>query len=136
MPIYKGRKTYDTYAGGIDGVCVRAVLRKAGERCWNCASIDVRTAFLLAPRRGTGTLVVKPPKVLVACGLIPPTEMWEVNKALYGLQSSPQDWGVFRDGDLKTWSWTVKEVERLSSSPPRSQIFGASSRSSSLVMVK
>ena len=31
----KGRKTYDTYAGGIDGVCVRAVLKKAGERRWN-----------------------------------------------------------------------------------------------------
>ena len=71
----KGRKTYDTYARGIDGVCVRAVLRKAGERRWNCASIDVRTAFLLAPRRGTGTLVVKPLKVLTACGLIPATEM-------------------------------------------------------------
>eukprot|EP00435_Cladocopium_sp_Y103_P061567 s73_g23.t1 len=100
-----GRKTYDTYAGGVDGVCVRAVLRKAGERPWSCAAIDVRTAFLLAPRRGQGVLVVKPPKVLVACGLIAPTEVWEVKQALYGLQSSPKDWSAFRDADMRSWSW-------------------------------
>ena len=68
----RGRKIYDTCAGGIGGVCVRAVLRKAGERRWNCASIDVRTAFLLAPRRGRHW-DIGGKTAESACGL-PPTE--------------------------------------------------------------
>lgn len=62
-------KTWETHASDIDGITVRAMLRKAGNYCskrWKCASIDVRTAFLLAPRRARGFLVVKPPRVLIA----------------------------------------------------------------------
>ena len=115
----KGKK-YDTYAGGVDGTSVRAVLRKAGGMKWSCAGIDVKTAFLLAPRRGEGLLVVKPPKILVQAGIVKETEWWQVSRALYGLQSSPNDWGQFRDKQLRGWTWSdeTKDYMLQSTSEP------------------
>ena len=104
---YRNRgKNYDTYAGGVDGTTVRAVLRKEGEKKWSCAGIDVKTAFLLAPRRGEGMLIVKPPKILIQANIVKETEWWQVSRAPYGLQSSPNDWGQYRDGQLKGWTWS------------------------------
>jgi hypothetical protein len=65
-------KSRDTYASGADAAAIRATLRHAGDRGWGCASIDVRTAFLLAPRRGTGLLAVRPPKILVSANICSP----------------------------------------------------------------
>ena len=99
-------KTFDHYAAGIDGPTIRATLRHAGQRNWQGAVTDVKTAFLLAPRRASsGLLVVKPPKVLVEAQVIPPEELWSVSKALYGLQSSPADWSHYRDKELSSWRW-------------------------------
>ena len=84
-------KTVDTYAAGIDGAAIRMALRSAAARGWTAAGIDVKTAFLLAPRRGEGTLIVRPPKILVQAGVIPSHEVWKVRQALYGLQTSPGD---------------------------------------------
>ena len=102
----KKTKSRDTYASGADAAAIRATLRHAGDRGWGCASIDVRTAFLLAPRRGTGLLAVRPPKILVSANICSPDEMWLVDRALYGLQTSPSDWGVFRDGEMNSWTWS------------------------------
>ena len=99
-------KSRDTYASGADAAAIRATLRHAGDHGWGCASIDVRTAFLLAPRRGTGLLAVRPPKILVSANICSPDEMWLVNRALYGLQTSPSDWGAFRDGEMNSWTWS------------------------------
>ena len=99
-------KSRDTYASGADAAAIRATLRHAGDRGWGCASIDVRTAFLLAPRRGTGLLAVRPPKILVSANICSPDERWLVDRALYGLQTSPSDWGVFRDGEMSSWTWS------------------------------
>ena len=99
-------KSRDTYASGADAATIRATLRHAGDRGWGCASIDVRTAFLLAPRRGTGLLAVRPPKILVSANICSSNEMWLVDRALYGLQSSPSDWGAFRDGEMNHWTWS------------------------------
>ncbi|CAL1156073.1 unnamed protein product, partial [Cladocopium goreaui] len=49
-----GDSLFANYAGGADGVLLRALLRKTGAKKWQCATVDVKTAFLLAPRRGAG----------------------------------------------------------------------------------
>ena len=98
-------KGHENYASGADAATIRAMARKAAQQSWRLASIDVRTAFLLAPRRGKGLLAVKPPSVLIAANICDPNEVWLVDRALYGLQSSPKDWGIFRDDEMKGWSW-------------------------------
>ena len=47
------RKTWDCYAVGIDGLTIRAAVRKAGDQGWGGAITDVKTAFLLAPRKSS-----------------------------------------------------------------------------------
>ena len=42
---------YSTYAGGADGALLRCLVKKASCENWGVASLDVATAFLLAPRR-------------------------------------------------------------------------------------
>lgn len=44
-------------------------------------------------------------------GVIPEDEWWEVQKALYGLQSSPADWSAFRDAAMTQWKWKSMEKE-------------------------
>ena len=69
----------ELYAGGIDGVAIRSVLRKAAASSWDVATIDVKTAFLLAPRSATQQkLLTRPPKLLVEGGICPSTEVWEI----------------------------------------------------------
>lgn len=76
-------KGYEHYASGTDGTVIRAVLRKAAEERWQGATVDVRTAFLLAPRKGGGeTLIVRPPRILLEAGIIGESELWRVDKAL------------------------------------------------------
>ena len=50
--------------------------------------------------------MVRPPKILIESQIIDEGEWWEVEKALYGLQTSPADWSAFRDAELSKWSWT------------------------------
>ena len=102
------KKSADTYAAGVEGSVMRATLRTCAARGFTGATTDVKTAFLLAPRRGKGKLVVRPPKILVESGLISSDELWMVNQALYGLQASPADWSQFRDDTVKTWRWEHK----------------------------
>lgn len=106
-------KGFEHYASGTDGTVVRALLRKASHCGWSGATTDVRTAFLLAPRRSRNgeKLIVRPPRILVEAGVIPEDEWWEVQKALYGLQSSPADWSAFRDAAMTQWKWKSMEKE-------------------------
>ena len=94
------------YAGGIDSTALRCMLRKAAHQSWSIGTVDIRTAFLLAPRtRKTHLLVVQPPKLLSDCGLVPKDQVWVVEKALYGLDTSPADWRWFRDDTVKNFTW-------------------------------
>ena len=84
-------------AGGLCTVCTRS---------WGCATVDVKTAFLQAPRReekGKLTLVTPPAitKEAQVCG----QEWWLVKGALCRLVESPKDWAVYRDATCKTISW-------------------------------
>ena len=99
------------YASGADGPLIRAVLHHGVQRAWGASIVDIKTAFLLAPRpvpdSGRETIVV-PPKILVAAGVIPPTERWRVKKALYGFTSSPARWAGHRDATLRTFKWVFE----------------------------
>ena len=94
------------YAGGLDGVALRTVLRKAAAEGWSIAGTDVSTAFLLAPRQSNRLLVVRPPQLLVDHQLATKEERWVVDHAVYGLETSPKDWGSFRDSEMARMTWT------------------------------
>ena len=66
LPGGPGDSLFANYAGGADGVLLRALLRKTGAKKWQCATVEVKTAFLLAPRREADTklLTMRPPKIL------------------------------------------------------------------------
>eukprot|EP00435_Cladocopium_sp_Y103_P019512 s4008_g4.t1 len=100
---------YSTYAGGADGTLLRCLVRKASVEDWCIASLDVATAFLLAPRQNSSTqlLVMRPPKVLIEAGLCGEDELWRIQNAMYGLQESPADWSVYRNGVLARTQWEV-----------------------------
>ena len=83
------------YAGGLDGTALRAVAR-------SLASTDIKTAFLLAPRKDQRMMIIRPPQ---------PRERWIVSKALYGLETSPRDWGQFRDEEVGKMTWRSGETE-------------------------
>ena len=109
----------ELYAGGIDGVAIRSVLRKAAASSWDVATIDVKTAFLLAPCSATQQkLLTRPPKLLVEGGICPSTEVWEIAQAMYGLNTSPADWSRYRDASLRTMTWEEDGASfRLRQSP-------------------
>ena len=56
----------DNYASGMDGTAIRCVLRKAAHEKWGIAAVDVKGAFLLAPRKETRrTLITRPAQILL-----------------------------------------------------------------------
>ena len=74
----------DNYASGVDGTAIRCVLRKAAHEKWGIAAVDVKGAFLLAPRKETRrTLITRPPQILLQAGLCGPKERWWVKGAMY-----------------------------------------------------
>ena len=98
----------ELYASGLDAVPLRVLLRAAGGESWRIGSLDIRTAFLLAPTSQQELIVITPPRVLFDCGLLEEGTQWIVTGALYGLTTAPRDWGKFRDGRVAKMSW--KEV--------------------------
>ena len=97
----------DNSASGADSACVRSLLNIAMHRGWTAASIDIKAAFLPAPRRSASTKVTigDPPSVLKAMNLVAPSEKWIIHQAMYGLVESPGDWGAHRDGILRASRW-------------------------------
>ena len=114
------------YAGGADSLSLRCHLRAAGHRAqshgWRTSGADIRTAFLLAPlRQNQKRTVLRPPSVLVQAGFAAPGEYWEITGALYGLQTSPADWAIYRDETLPTldvWCGDQKTHLRRSKHDP------------------
>ena len=77
----------DVYAGGADSTQVRMALKTAAMMDWKAMGTDIRTAFLNAKRRDTI------PAVFRALGLAKEEDVWVVEMVLYGLATSPRDWG-------------------------------------------
>ena len=103
----------EVYASGADSTQLRATLRVASLNNWHCLSLNVKSAFLLAPKAQGDLVIVKPPKVLVDASLAKPGEHWVVTSAMYGLVTSPKDWSVYRDSELRSMKgeFNVPEVE-------------------------
>ena len=49
--------------------------------------------------------VVQPPAIFVLAGLCGPDTLWLVEKALYGLTTSPKEWTQFRNQSLGDFRW-------------------------------
>ena len=99
----------DIFAGALDSLGLRAQLAASAVSSWKGAVLDVKTAFLTAPlqtKRNHRIVVLRPPKVLVAAGIIEEGSLFLIEKALYGLQESPQDWCVERDRRFSILRWS------------------------------
>ena len=82
----------------MDGIAIRVLVRLAAERDWSLTSIDVKSAFLQAPKRSIKALV-QPPSLLVELGLA------------QALVESPKDWSVHRDQELPLLRWSINGVQ-------------------------
>ena len=103
---YAGPDNNEHYAGGVDGQQVRAMVRIGALKQWQIGCTDIRTAFLNAPRRDNKRLIaMEIPSVFRKLQLAGHQHLWLVDKALYGLTTSPRDWGLHRDEVLPTVSW-------------------------------
>ena len=83
------------------------MLRVASLQNWHCLSLDVKSAFLLAPKAQGELVIVKPPRILVDAQLAKPDEHWVITSAMYGLVTSPKDWSVYRDAELQKMEGVV-----------------------------
>ena len=97
----ESRSGEEVYATGADTTQLRAMLRVASLHDWHCLSLDVKSAFLLAPKAQGDLVIVKPPKILVDAELAKSDEHWVITSAMYGLVTSPKDWSVYRDAELQ-----------------------------------
>eukprot|EP00435_Cladocopium_sp_Y103_P068514 s1206_g31.t1 len=80
---------------------------------WQLGSTDIATALLNAPRRETNRLIaMEVPSVFKRLGLADHHHIWVVEKALYGLTSSPSDWAIYRDDTIPTLTWKRISNER------------------------
>ena len=120
------RTTDELYASGVDATQVRALLRKASLEAWSAMTLDIKTAFLLAPTSQDELIVVRPPKILQEAGLTAAPgarnasrrlwqRHWEQEMLqdvsgrgtwMYGLTTAPRDWGIHRDATVKDLEWT------------------------------
>ena len=96
----------ELYASKADSTQVRAILRKAALESWDILSLDIRSAFLLAPASQDELIIVQPPRILYDAGLINHDEVWVVTGAMYGLTTAPRDWASHRDNQLTHLRWT------------------------------
>ena len=97
--------------GGADATAIRCMVRKtAMMEGWDMGVVDINGAFLLAPRRRERECLMMtiPPKLLVQAGIFPHDERWVIQKAMYGLETSPADWSDFRDRSVKRFQWSHK----------------------------
>eukprot|EP00435_Cladocopium_sp_Y103_P053680 s781_g17.t1 len=100
------RSLTDTYAGGTGATEVRCLLKKCALEQWSAVTLDVKTAFLRAPRdHSREIVVVQPPQIFVLAGIADPGTLWLVDRALYGLTTSPKEWTQFRNEKVVGFEW-------------------------------
>ena len=104
----------NTYASGARAEYVRLALSLAANNGWDAFTTDISQAFLLAPKPEQRTILLRPTREHVSLGLASPTELWEVNRAVYGLRESPKWWSTYRDSCLRTAAWDNYHLEATS----------------------
>ena len=98
----------DIFAAGLDSLALRAQIAAAAWQKWAGGTVDIRTAFLTAPlqaKRSQRVVVLRPPKILATAGIVTEGSLYLIEKALYGLAESPQDWGAERDSKFRAMKW-------------------------------
>eukprot|EP00439_Symbiodinium_sp_Y106_P058360 s2446_g8.t1 len=106
----------DLYASGAEALSDKlALIFAARFPLWVGIIVDVKSAFLYAPIRSDyegaeERIIVKPPGFLVELGLLDREDRWWIRKALYGLPTSPRDWGRYRDQEFKKFVITSEGV--------------------------
>lgn len=102
----------EVFASGTNAVSARIALAVASMMMWIGIVVDVKAAFLNAPmgyrREGAEDAggrtqrrsLMKPPHILVQCGLVPRNIWWEAISAVYGYRQSPRLWSDWRDDTL------------------------------------
>ena len=63
------RSTESLYASGLDCVQLRTLLRAGSLKSWKAASLDIRTAFLLAPTSQEELICIDPPRIMKELGI-------------------------------------------------------------------
>ena len=97
----------EVYTATLDSAISRLVTRYGAGKGYTFGSIDVRTAFLYAPIPEDRHIVIRPPKFLVELGVCNASDVWVLNRALYGLRESPRLWGQHRDEKLRDLTFRV-----------------------------
>lgn len=92
----------DVFAGGADSTQVRAASKTAALMDWKVMGTDIRNAMR---RDETKLVAMTILTVFRALGLAKENGVWVVEMALYGLTTSPPDWGVHRDSTLPQLQW-------------------------------
>ena len=87
---------------------LRTLISLASLQRWAVASWDVSTAFLYAQLPEDHVVYCRPPNALIRLGLVQPGVVWKLNKALYGLRTSPKAWEEERDEKLQNLTWSLK----------------------------
>ena len=79
-----------------------------------------KSAVFYAPIRNESQgseerIIVKPPNVLIELGILSREDPWWIGKALYGLPTSPRDWGRYRDSEFNKFRrfWNGGEFHRI-----------------------
>ena len=86
---------------------LRTLISLASLQRWAVASWDVSTAFLYAQLPEDHVVYCHPPNALIRLGLVQPGVVWKLNKALYGLRTSPKAWEEERDEKLQNLTWSL-----------------------------
>ena len=90
---------------------LRTLISLASLQRWAVASWDVSTAFLYAQLPEDHVVYCRPPNALIRLGLVQPGVVWKLNKALYGLRTSPKAWEEERDEKLQNLTWKVNDQQ-------------------------
>ena len=90
---------------------LRTLISLASLQRWAVASWDVSTAFLYAQLPEDHVVYCRPPNALIRLGLVQPGVVWKLNKALYGLRTSPKAWEEERDEKLQNLTWNLNEQQ-------------------------
>jgi hypothetical protein len=99
----------EVFCSNAGGDALRIATAYAAAHGYGVATSDIQTAFLLAELYDERVLVTVP-AVLHNLGLVPlEVKCWRVDRALYGLKTSPRRWAEKRDRELANMVFTNEQ---------------------------
>ncbi|CAE7492362.1 TY5A, partial [Symbiodinium necroappetens] len=127
--VYAGVRDPIKFVGDVDGedchsLCLPPILyhrrqnlrlaarklkrKEAGEQ------VEILPAKAIFQRKGQQGIVLGVMDGVLQAGFAAPGEYWEITGALYGLQTSPADWAIYRDETLPTLEvWCDNQTTHL-----------------------